>query len=200
LTKKLQQLIFPTELNQEGSLMKKNNNFKLEYDKDGDILYLTRGKLTKEDSEVYRVALGDLIPSAERKTFPPPEGSPERRNKTGKIGFMDVIKQEEVVLKKDAKSFPNPISTQSLSGIYRDQDYERITALVIFDIGIEEPYRNNGYATYLKLRAEELAQEWGLGAVVSAYLQSPRMRRISRRLGYTLYDGGRKAFKRLNHC
>lgn len=30
--------------------MKKKNNFQLEYDKDGDILYLTRGKLTKEDS------------------------------------------------------------------------------------------------------------------------------------------------------
>ena len=30
--------------------MSKSNNFKLEYDKEGDILYLTRGKLTKEDT------------------------------------------------------------------------------------------------------------------------------------------------------
>lgn len=30
--------------------MKKNRNFKLEYDKEGDILYLTSGGLTKEDS------------------------------------------------------------------------------------------------------------------------------------------------------
>ncbi len=30
--------------------MKKIKNFQLEYDKEGDILYLTRGKLTKEDS------------------------------------------------------------------------------------------------------------------------------------------------------
>lgn len=30
--------------------MKRTKNFKLEYDKEGDILYLTRGKLTKQDS------------------------------------------------------------------------------------------------------------------------------------------------------
>ena len=30
--------------------MNKSKNFQLEYDKDGDILYLTRGGLTKEDS------------------------------------------------------------------------------------------------------------------------------------------------------
>ena len=30
--------------------MRKNHNFKLEYDTDGDILYLTRGALTKEDT------------------------------------------------------------------------------------------------------------------------------------------------------
>ncbi len=29
--------------------MKKQNNFKLEYDKNEDILYITKGKLTKED-------------------------------------------------------------------------------------------------------------------------------------------------------
>lgn len=29
--------------------MSKKNNFKLEYDKEGDILYLSRGPLTKED-------------------------------------------------------------------------------------------------------------------------------------------------------
>ncbi len=30
--------------------MKKNNNFKLEYDKEEDILYITKGDLTKEDT------------------------------------------------------------------------------------------------------------------------------------------------------
>lgn len=30
--------------------MNKSRNFQLEYDKEGDILYLTRGRLTKEDS------------------------------------------------------------------------------------------------------------------------------------------------------
>lgn len=30
--------------------MKMKKNFQLEYDQDGDILYLTRGKLTKEDT------------------------------------------------------------------------------------------------------------------------------------------------------
>lgn len=29
--------------------MKKKNNFQLEYDKDGDILYLSRGRLTEDD-------------------------------------------------------------------------------------------------------------------------------------------------------
>lgn len=30
--------------------MKKTKNFQLEYDKDGDILYLTRGTLSKQDA------------------------------------------------------------------------------------------------------------------------------------------------------
>lgn len=30
--------------------MKKTKNFKLEYDKEGDILYLSKGNLTKEDT------------------------------------------------------------------------------------------------------------------------------------------------------
>lgn len=30
--------------------MKKSNNFKLEYDKSEDILYITKGELTKEDT------------------------------------------------------------------------------------------------------------------------------------------------------
>lgn len=30
--------------------MKKTKNFKLEYDKEGDILYLSKGSLTKEDT------------------------------------------------------------------------------------------------------------------------------------------------------
>ncbi|MDP3758833.1 MAG: DUF2283 domain-containing protein [Candidatus Daviesbacteria bacterium] len=30
--------------------MKKTKNFKLEYDKEGDILYLSKGALTKEDT------------------------------------------------------------------------------------------------------------------------------------------------------
>ena len=30
--------------------MKTKKNFQIEYDKDGDILYLTRGKLTKQDT------------------------------------------------------------------------------------------------------------------------------------------------------
>ena len=30
--------------------MKTKKNFQLEYDKDGDILYLTRGELTKQDT------------------------------------------------------------------------------------------------------------------------------------------------------
>lgn len=30
--------------------MKRNKNFKLEYDKEGDIVYVTRGKLTKQDT------------------------------------------------------------------------------------------------------------------------------------------------------
>ena len=38
--------------------MSKSRNFKLEYDKEGDILYLTRGGLTKED---FSEELGDDV-------------------------------------------------------------------------------------------------------------------------------------------
>jgi len=41
-------LRFSCELQNEN--MKKNHNFKLGYDKEGDILYLTRGGLTKLDT------------------------------------------------------------------------------------------------------------------------------------------------------
>lgn len=38
--------------------MKKNKNFELEYDTEGDILYITRGRLTKQDTSEE---LGDDI-------------------------------------------------------------------------------------------------------------------------------------------
>lgn len=151
-----------------------------------------------KDSKVYRVALGDLIPAAERTTFRPrDEWNPERRNQTGSIGFMDVIIDDQQVPKIGTKPFPNPTRKRHSSGIYAGEDYETIRALIINDIAIEHDYRKQGYATLLKQRAEELAREWGLEAVVSPFLWSPRMRRISRKLGYTLYEGERKAVKRL---
>lgn len=152
----------------------------------------------RKSSGVYRVTLGELIDATQRKTFTPHEGNPECRNKSGSIGFMNVKIEDELVPKVGAKPFPNPSRRSYLAGLYDGEDYEFIRALVINDIAIEPPYRKQGYATHLKKRAEELAREWGLTAVVSPYLQSPRMRRISKKLGYTLYDRENKAVKRLN--
>lgn len=150
------------------------------------------------DSKVYRVALGDLIPAAKRKTFRPLDPwNPERRNQTGSIGFMDVKVEDQLVPKVGAKPRPNPSRRMHSAGLYSLDDCEYTKALVINDIAIEPTHRKQGYATRLKQRAEELAREWELEAVVSPYLQSARMKRISKRLGYILYDGGRKAIKRL---
>lgn len=142
-----------------------------------------------DNHEVYRVALGGLMPATERVTFKPGEKSPDLHNQSGSIGFMDVAVRNQYVPKEGAKPVPN----------FGDQytDNEVIRALTILDIAIEPPFRERGYARLLQQRAEELALEWELNTVVSEMLLNPIMRGLTYRLGYMLYDGGMKAVKRL---
>lgn len=148
----------------------------------------------RKSSGVYRVALGNLIAATQRVTFTPPEGDPACYDNSGSIGFMDVNIGDEFVPKVGARRLPR---RSSFADLYAEEDCEFVRALVINDIAIEPPYRRQGYATYLKMRAEELAREWGLKIVVSPFLQSPFTKRVSKRMGYRFYGNGNQAVKRL---
>lgn len=139
-----------------------------------------------DDNVVYRVALGELIDAPERKTYKPQEdsNSGEWGNKTGSIGFMDVMVKEELVPKEGMDDF--------------DCDYENVRALTILTVGIEPEHMQKGYARFLKKRAEEIAKEWNLYIVVSDMIENPIMRDFDARLGYQLYNDGFCAIKRLN--
>ncbi len=147
-----------------------------------------------ENLEIYRVALGDLIPARERETYPPSYGSksPDLWNPSGSVGFMD--------LKIDKKRVPK-IGAHPLANfdyLYASTDCEVVTALIIQTIGIEPAYRRMGYGTFLKRRAEEIALKWGLDILVADTVENPIMRRLNEALGYILYDEGMYAVKRLN--
>ena len=100
---------------------------------------------------LYRVALGDLIDSTERHTFPfqPHPELPHWGKKTGTIGFMD--------LRKNAKYIP----------LVRNEDSNELNqkVLCVEQVGIEPQYRRQGHAVFLVKRAEDLAREWGLNIV-----------------------------------
>ena len=147
----------------------------------------------KNKSNIYRVALGDLIDATERKVYPPNRDSEgtsalDLWNKSGSIGFMDLTIRKEFVPKEGTK----PYKRQE----YLDADCENVNALIISKIGIEPEYTRKGYARLLKQRAEEIAREWGLVAIVSDQIDNPVMRDFNARLGYTLYDP-LKAVKRI---
>lgn len=151
-----------------------------------------------KSNEVYRVALGELIDATDRETFRPDAMmGRDRHTKSGSIGFMDVVVRDQFVPREGARPMPNPHRSPYLRFQYASQDCEIVRALTIFDIGIEPQYRRQGYATLLKKRAEELAVEWGLEVVVSETINNPIIRGLNRKLGYTLYDRGMKAVKRL---
>lgn len=150
-----------------------------------------------DNHTVYRVCLGDIIPATERVTFTPGEKSPDLRNNTGSIGYMDVVIKEQSVPKIDAKPMPNPRRSRYLVYEYAASEFEIVQALTIYDIAIEPPFRRKDYSRLLQEKAEELALEWGLNIVVSEQILNPIMRRLSYRMGYTLYGNGKQGVKRL---
>ncbi|PIN93168.1 hypothetical protein COU54_04125 [Candidatus Pacearchaeota archaeon CG10_big_fil_rev_8_21_14_0_10_31_24] len=92
---------------------------------------------------IYRVTLGNLIPSTERKTFKIDLGLPELNNyaKSGSIGFMDIVNR-----------FQCPLE-------------ERIArpSLTILAIGIEPYHEDKKHATWLLNYAEtKIALLWNV--------------------------------------
>lgn len=144
-------------------------------------------------TNIYRVALGELMDASQREVYRPNKNSEglaalDFWNKSGSIGFMDLTIRDEFVPKECAI----PYKDQE----YLDADCENVRALIISRIGIEPQYQRMGHARLLKQRAEEIAAEWGLDAIVSEQIDNPIMREFNKRLGYTLYDAV-KAVKRI---
>ncbi len=131
-----------------------------------------------QGSFIYRVALGDLIPSTQRTIFTPPASS-EPNCMTGEVGFMDVMRCREVV--------PH--------GKIREPEYRMETVLSLLGIGIEPKYQGKGYARELLERADYIAQGWHLDTIVACSLIKPRIRKLCRKNGYRLYYSAKKGVK-----
>ncbi|MBI2107021.1 hypothetical protein HYT57_03480 [Candidatus Woesearchaeota archaeon] len=147
--------------------------------------------------DTYRVALGELIDSTQRKILPPKRSyseapNPDRWNKSGSIGFMDLRVIPQTIPKENA----NPLSGCD----FKERDYEE-KKVIIDLVGIEPRHNSLGYLRFLKNRAEEIALEWGLEAVVFVITENLKLRDLMRnhgtRLGYTSYAHGYRAVKRL---
>lgn len=152
-----------------------------------------------ESTGRFRIALGELIEARDRKTFPPmPDGpsNPDLWNKSGQIGFLGLTIANKSVPKADALPVANPSGTPILQYLYTDHEKRRVVE--VLDVGIEPEYRRKGYGTLLMQRVEEIALEHGIDTIVTSEIQSGPMRDLNIKLGYTLFDGGRFAVKRLN--
>lgn len=147
--------------------------------------------------KIYRIALGKLINASERETFKPGGKDFNFSTKSGSIGFIDVVIRQERIPKEDALPYPNPNGIRSLEHVYSASDYETKKTIVILTIGIEPHHRKKGFARLLKQRVEEIALTWGLDTIVADQIENPVMKELNIKLGYTLFDNGRKAVKRL---
>ncbi len=117
-----------------------------------------------QDSPVYRVTLGELMPSNRRKTI---REIVDPISPTGSIGFMDVIRQD-IYLPKIG-----------------EMDERIKTVLTILVIGIEPEFQGRQeYVRCLANRAESLAEEWGLNFVVADSIRNPKLPRVMKRRGY----------------
>jgi ribosomal protein S18 acetylase RimI-like enzyme len=150
-----------------------------------------------EHIDMYRVALGDLIDATERKTYKPPRDSKSEDfwNKSGSIGYMDVSVKDVSIPKEGTEPIPNPDNLYILS--YQYTEFDRVKALVIHVIGIEPEYRRRGHARFLIHRAENIALEQEVNAITLDSIDNPIMGEFSTKVGYTLFDCGRSAVKRL---
>ena len=145
----------------------------------------------------YRIALGELIPAEQRKTFPVGWKDPNYGNNSGSIGFLDVTVREEGIPKKGAL----PLSARGenlLEHRYSFNDYERVKVMVLSAIGIEPLYQGNlRNLIIFEQQAEKLAAKLGLEILVADLIENISLRRILVRQGFTLYDAGVRAVKRL---
>lgn len=135
---------------------------------------------------LYRVALGDLMDSTQRQTFPSEYG----HSKTGTIGFMDVRRNTKYIPLAINEDYPNELTRE---------------VLCVEQVGIEPQFRRQGHAAFLVRRAEELAREWELDIVYMTMIQGdPRngimpdlIQDMLQRAGYRRIDNGFNAYKKL---
>ncbi|MBI4158904.1 hypothetical protein HY500_01445 [Candidatus Woesearchaeota archaeon] len=126
---------------------------------------------------VYRIALGELIPTNTRKTI---TDWSNPNSQTGSVGFMDVVCQSRAI----------PFE----SGI----GYETKDVLAILVVGIEPEFRGRSrYLGYFFERAESLAREWGLDTIIADWIGNIKLRKVIGRFGYELYYEGEFGVKRL---
>lgn len=134
-----------------------------------------------ENSRLYRVTLGERIPSILRKTsLLSSSVCAEALTYSGSIGFMDVVQE------------PFPFLNNDLIQ----------EALFIDNIGIEPQHRMEGHATFLCKRAEEIAKERGLPIVVMDTVvdKTGAINKIARKLNYIFIDdkSNPQAYKIIN--
>ncbi len=146
--------------------------------------YLKHYPTLDETERVYRIALGKLINSEERKTFEPGWKSPEFGNKTGSIGYLDVEFGDKFI----------PVDC-SKGTDYSNMEHRDVLTILV--VGIEPEYQKQGYGTQLINRAEEIASERRLDTLIVSWLEDEISRKLFTRLGYQLYEDGFYATKRL---
>lgn len=150
-----------------------------------------------KNDEFYRVALGELINAVDRLTYKASWG-PDCHTQSGSVGFMDLTIRDQKVPKQGAVPYPNPDHNFYMQHQYPWGEYEVKKALTILCIGIEPHHRGKiDNVRVLYQRAEQLALEWGLDIIVAEMIESRGVRKILPRLGYTLFDRGVNAVKRL---
>ena len=134
-----------------------------------------------QNNSIYRVALGELIPSNEREIYRP-QGNFEGANKTGSIGYMDLKIRESIV----------PIAPPKPKII---KDVRIVLAIQV--IGIEPNHQRKGFASRLVHRAEEIGFESGIDTILADGIMTDASRKMFSKLGYYLYDNGGYGVKRI---
>ncbi len=132
-------------------------------------------------SPVYRIALGELMPSYKRKAI---IEIVNPNSQTGSIGFMDVIRQDRYL----------PNMEEIDAGIRN--------VLTILGIGIEPEFQGRlGYVRCLANRVESLAEEWKLNIILADSIRNPKLPNVMKRLGYEFFPRySETAIKRLKNA
>ena len=138
-----------------------------------------------EKNKVYRIVLGDLINSETRSVFKSGFMAPDLGAKTGSIGFLDLLKRDELVPKK----YPGRHLNEDLC---KFEYMETRNVATILTIGVEPKYRKNPlHALSLIERAKEIVKEWGLKEIVAHTIDRVNGDKLLNglvTLGYCIYD------------